>query len=546
MAAPVGRRRAGAALLLVLVAVLIAYRDTAASMVSIWSRSETFAHAFLVPPIALWLIWRQRHTLATMEPRACAWMLLPIAGLALCWLLGELASVNSLTQFAMTGMLVLAVPAVIGLRMTNVILFPLGFLFFAVPIGEFLLPQLMDWTADFTVLALRGSGIPVFREGNRIAIPSGSWMVVEACSGVRYLIASLMVGTLFAYLQYRSARRRWAFVGIAILVPIVANWVRAYLIVMMGHLSGNRLAAGVDHLIYGWLFFGVVIGLMFVLGMWWHEPAQAVDAGTIDEAIDTSPRPRGSVRADGTWAVALAASMLVLLPQLVLHGITRPPMPKGDAQLDSLGTLSDGWRSDADPFTAWKPSYQLPSAERSSFFSAEGREVGMYIGYYRDQSRERKLVSSDNQLVRPQDPQWIIAAPPEREVVHVGQDTLTVRSAVLVPVERTTLHEKRLRAWQLYWVADRLTSSEASAKLLAAMDRLTGRDDAAVIVVYTRDDDPESARAVLATFLRANLGAVLAQLRATRDGTQAARARSEAPVTPTSAARTASLVSLGR
>jgi len=278
MAAPVGRRRAGAALLLVLVAVLIAYRDTAASMVSIWSRSETFAHAFLVPPIALWLIWRQRHTLATMEPRACAWMLLPIAGLALCWLLGELASVNSLTQFAMTGMLVLAVPAVIGLRMTNVILFPLGFLFFAVPIGEFLLPQLMDWTADFTVLALRGSGIPVFREGNRIAIPSGSWMIVEACSGVRYLIASLMVGTLFAYLQYRSARRRWAFVGIAILVPIVANWVRAYLIVMMGHLSGNRLAAGVDHLIYGWLFFGVVIGLMFVLGMWWHEPAQAVDA----------------------------------------------------------------------------------------------------------------------------------------------------------------------------------------------------------------------------------------------------------------------------
>jgi len=39
-------------------------------------------------------------------------------------------------------------------------------------------------------------------------------------------------------------------------VPIIANWLRAYMIVMIGHLSGNKLAVGVDHLIYGWLFFG--------------------------------------------------------------------------------------------------------------------------------------------------------------------------------------------------------------------------------------------------------------------------------------------------
>jgi exosortase len=176
-------------------------------MVSIWSRSDTFAHAFLVPPIALWLIWRQRERLATLDARPCMWMLLLMAGVALAWLLGDLASVNALTQFAMTGLLVLTVPAVLGLRVARAILFPLVFLFLAVPFGEFLLPQLMDWTADFTVLALRGSGIPVFREGNRIVIPSGAWLVVEACSGVRYLLASLMVGTLFAYLTYRSSRR---------------------------------------------------------------------------------------------------------------------------------------------------------------------------------------------------------------------------------------------------------------------------------------------------------------------------------------------------
>ena len=82
--------------------------------------------------------------------------------------------------------------------------FPLGFLFFAVPIGDFMLPQLMEWTADFTVLALRLSGVPVYREGLQFIIPSGAWSVVEACSGIRYMIASVTVGCLFAYLSYRA------------------------------------------------------------------------------------------------------------------------------------------------------------------------------------------------------------------------------------------------------------------------------------------------------------------------------------------------------
>ena len=127
-------------------------------------------------------------------------------------------------------------------------------------------------TADFTVAALRASGIPVYREGLQFVIPSGSWSVVEACSGIRYLMASFMVGSLFAYLNYRSWRRRLAFVAVSLVVPIVANWLRAYMIVMLGHLSGNTLAVGVDHLIYGWVFFGIVIMAMFMVGARWSEP----------------------------------------------------------------------------------------------------------------------------------------------------------------------------------------------------------------------------------------------------------------------------------
>lgn len=62
---PLQMRRMAPGLLL-MAAVLLLFRDTAVAMVTIWNRSETFAHAFLVPPIVLWLVWRRRETLATL------------------------------------------------------------------------------------------------------------------------------------------------------------------------------------------------------------------------------------------------------------------------------------------------------------------------------------------------------------------------------------------------------------------------------------------------------------------------------------------------
>jgi hypothetical protein len=132
-------RQALVALSLVLAVVLVAYRDTARP----WCRSgrgPIRSPTLSGPPIALWLIWRRREELADVEPRpvpgcCCRWQSLPRL------VARRLASVNALTQFAMTGLLVLAVPAVLGWRVARVILFPLVFLFLAVPFGEFLLPQ---------------------------------------------------------------------------------------------------------------------------------------------------------------------------------------------------------------------------------------------------------------------------------------------------------------------------------------------------------------------------------------------------------------------
>lgn len=258
----------------VCLAVLAIYLPTFASMVAIWMVSDTFAHGFLIAPISLWLVWRDRARLAQIPVAPCYPALVLVLGAAALWLIAHLVSVQVVQQIAVVSVLIAALWTLLGTAMVRALMFPLGFLFLAVPMGIGLEPPMMDLTAEYTVWLVRLSGVPVYRENLFFMLPSGNWSVVEACSGVRYLIASFTLGLLYAYLSYRSPWRRGLFVLAAIIVPIVANVLRAYGIVMIGHLSDMQLATGVDHLIYGWVFFGVVMLLLFWIGGFWQESDQ--------------------------------------------------------------------------------------------------------------------------------------------------------------------------------------------------------------------------------------------------------------------------------
>jgi exosortase A len=494
-------------LVLLCIWVLFWYYGTAEAMVAIWWRSETFNHAFLVPFISLWLIWRQRQSLAEINPQPDLRTLLLVALTGFAWLLGDLAALNVITQFALVTMLVLIVPTLFGWRLTRAMAFPLGFLFFAVPFGEFVMPLMMNLTADFTVLALKATGIPVYREGLHFIIPSGSWSVIEACSGVRYLIASLVVGTLFAYLNYRSLKRRLIFISFSFVVPLVANWLRAYMIVMIGHLSGNRLAVGVDHIIYGWLFFGLVIMIMFMIGMRWAE--------------DTDVRaPQMGIRTTGDEATKPTR---ILVAMLLFAVITQLPALwgthiNGTPEVAETGVITPvqvtGWQIASGPMTAWKPAFDNPYAESQVEYLRGNQRVGVHLEFYRHQNFDRKLVSSENVLVRSKDPDWIKVAEGSR-TVQLDTKALNIPWTEL----RGTEGHHRLIAWKWYWVFDRLTTSDAEAKVYIALSKLLGRgDDSAAIIVYMPGDQPEAAMKTLQDFIQPGWPAIQGELRSVRVG----------------------------
>ena len=515
--------------LAVLGLLILAFKDTGWAMVSVWMRSETFAHAFLVPPLSLWLAWRRRAELAHMPLKPMPWLLFVIAALCVMWLVADVASVNAATQFVLVSLLVLTVPAVAGWAVAQVLMFPLLFLFFAVPMGEFLLPSMMSMTADFTVAALRFSGVPVYREGLQFVIPSGSWSVVEACSGVRYLLASFMVGTLFAYLNYHSTKRRLLFVLASIVVPIVANWLRAYMIVMLGHLSGNEIAVGADHLVYGWVFFGIVIGIMFMIGARWSEAppvsgASAAHAGPVAAArqglaavVDDTPSRR-------VWAVAAGIAALVVGTQIVHAALSRPAV--GGTPVLQLPQQLGAWQQSAQLPSDWAPAYVNPSATQHVSYTLGSRTVSLWLGFYRDQGPRRELISSINSLISPASQTWTQAAT-GTQVVPTASGGLPVATAMLRDtVDPNVPARMRLTVRHLYWVGGQFTASRAKAKALMAWQRLRGAgDDSAAVVLYSVLNPGDASDAVLNDFLATQLGALATTLQAAAAGAKASTAQ---------------------
>ncbi|WP_425257361.1 exosortase A [Rubrivivax sp. RP6-9] len=492
--------------------VLVVFHETTQAMVSIWHRSDTYAHAFLVPPISAWLIWRRRALLVGLPARPQPWMLLPLSLLCLLWLIGELAAANSVTQFALVAILVTCVPLALGLQVTRVLMFPLAFLFFAVPLGESLVPLMMEWTADFTVAAVRLSGVPVYREGLQFVVPTGRWSVVEACSGVRYLIASFMVGTLYAYLNYSSWRRRVAFISLALVVPLLANWLRAYFIVMLGHLSNNELAAGVDHILYGWVFFGIVIGLMFFIGARWSQPPQELPTHV--------PGPEATLpRLWTSGAIVLAVAVVAMtgtqqVARQLNLGVVAAKAPMLELPTEWVG----GWVLETPPIADWVPAFSNPRVAVQRTYRRGNDVVGVWIGYYRNQTYDNKLVNSSNVLAQSTiGSAWAQANRGQRRVADSG-NAFDVRVAdVHTALAGGSLGTQRMRAWQVYWVGGQFIAGDARARLQFALNRLVGRgDDGAVVVFYTAGEPPEAADARLDGFVNAGVQALADRLAATQ------------------------------
>jgi EpsI family protein len=379
--------------------------------------------------------------------------------------------------------------------------FPLGFLLLAVPMGEALIPHMMDFTANFTVKALQLTGIPVYQEGTFFTIPSGDWSVVEGCSGLRYLIASFTLGVLYAYLTYRSITRRIVFSLAAIVVPVIANGMRAYMIVMIADLSDMKLALGVDHLIYGWVWFGVVMLAMFWVGGYWRQDQDEV--AVVQRSAAVAQAGVGKLLLTALLVLAVVLTGPAYAAWLAARSAAPTPV-----QIASPAA-ANGWMAETAPFTDWQPHYVGPDGQHAAYYSKNGQRVMLYLAYYRTQRQGSELITSQNYMIMQKHPRW-------SNIGETGVNPALGTTPDYVIQTRLRAPDQKLLVWRWDQLDGRDMTNDYLSKLLLARERVLGhRDDGvAIVVAAPYSDDVDAAKPVLRAFIhdmRASIAASLGE-----------------------------------
>jgi exosortase A len=411
-----------------------------------------------------------------------------VGALAFVWYVGHLLDVNLVQHFALIAMFPALVLACWGWRAVWVLAFPLGYLVvFAVPWGDGLVGPLQDITARFAVHALELTGTPVLLNGREIITPSATWMVEDACSGVKFFAACTALGCLYAYLMYRRWWKRVIFVALAAVVPVIANGFRVYFTVLIGETWGMKYATGTDHMVFGWQFFGTVLVLLLLVGWFFRDPMP-------DRYFSAVAGKAGAGARSMIWPAAIV--LLVAAPVAAAMLVSAVPQERLSPDAPAI----EGWNGPQPAEGDWKPSFQGAAGEmQAAYRSASGAAaVELFHAVYTGRPRRgHSLITYGNDVYD------------EQRVRVLSHTNLRVE---LAGGRSTTASELRLAGpsgpqlvWYWYCVDSRCTRSTVWTKLLQAWDVLRGRAPRSSVWALSTmvpHDDLNRARGHMRSFAR--------------------------------------------
>lgn len=426
-----------------------------------------------------------------MPPKTNYWALLPIVGILFIGIVGFAGNIRLFTHFSAFAVLPLLVWFLLGTRIALCLWFPLIFVVFAIPVGEELIPYLQEIAADLSVGILRLTTVPVLRNGLYIEIPNGRFVVAEECSGISFLVASVVFGSLYAYISYVKVWRQLLFFALTIVVPIGANALRIVGIILVGHYTDMEHATGADHLIYGWFFFAVVLILLFFIGEMIRTKADKIGVSH-DESTKMHD---GWLHIAYKKPVAIAAIALISMFVWQLFILLGKQSNAGEIDTSTLAEFSSINEVGAN----WQTQYINPSDSYIGYLSRQGLQADINISWYGIMAANSELVSLANKLF--DDERWTRVSG-YRDQVDGAVDNYPVN--ILEITDPNGM--KRL---VIYWyeLPNTRSTSRAKIKLHQTFDVLTGGPGAGALVAismpfksFNKSEVEDQLRAMVATY----------------------------------------------
>lgn len=484
------RLSAGVAVLALVALGSFGLSSLLATLHSSWSSfTGAYPHGYLVLGMSVWLgikAWRSDSP-RVLEPYWLA--AIPLAACVLVLGVLEVLLVNTSRLVMLPPMLFFVVALVFGKASARTLLWPIAFLYFALPQWWLINGTLQGLTTFAVTQMIEALDLPAYVEGNFIHVPEGVFEVAAGCAGLNYVVVAVALSAFYGLLYLRRWQNMLKLALIAAGIAILCNWLRVFVLVVVGiETQMQHYLIRVDHIYFGWVMFLVFMipVQLFAMRLEKREAGETPIAGESEDA-----RPMGRPAMSGSIAAAAIVAGIILLaprafePSAATLADTFVPLPQA--------TTSHPQR--VNPDFGWAPKFINASEERVAYRGADST-IEVYRAVYSQQTFERRLIRAENtffgELWRPTDARSLSLALEGAHLDIREYQGFSGQSEQLV--------------WSWYWVAGRSTSSQLGAKVRQLQGVLENRRDAVAVAIAT-DCLPncEVARTRLDAFARANL-----------------------------------------
>jgi len=475
-------------------------------MVTSWYRNEAYGYAYLIPLITAFLIWQRKDRLMSL-PFEGAWsaLLIVVAGM-MVYFAGRFSTITTLMQYAFLITLIGTVAALMGWKALRVILVPLLFLAFMIPLPQFfynnLSSKLQLLSSQLGVDFMRLFNVSVYLQGNVIDLGVFKLQVVDACSGLRYLFPLMSLAFIAAYMFKGHFWKRLIIFLSSIPITVLMNSFRVGMIGILVNYWGIGQAEGFRHYFEGWVIFmvciAILVGEMWALSKFGRDRrASLADAFGID-----MPEPvRGGSRRK--WRVTLPFWGSLVLVGLASGlaatlGVQQQRVPERKTFADFPLVIGQ-WHAVPDQLQQYYLKVlKLTDYILADYSNSEGEAVNFYVAYYASQTAGDSAHSPRSCIPGGG---WVINSLTQRSLSVDG-------GRAHVRVNRTVITKGDTRDVVYYWFQEqgRNVTNEYMVKWWIFWDALTRhRTDGALVRLVTSlrpGEDPAQGDARLTAFLR--------------------------------------------
>ena len=380
----------------VAIAALAATFHTSLAFMAMQWNSEEYSHGYLIPVIALFLLWRERKRLVE-APWKGAWVGVGLVAVGLTlMLLGELSAIYVIVQYAFLITLAGLSVALVGVAGMRYLWVPLLYLVFMIPLPAFLYnnlsAQLQLISSQLGVAVIRAFGLSVYLEGNVIDLGVYKLQVVEACSGLRYLFPLMSFGFLCAYLfRGRWWQRVLVFLS-SIPLTVLMNSFRIGVIGVLVNRWGIEQAEGFLHAFEGWIIFMACVALLFLEIILLMKLTG--DKRTLSEAFNVDPgdpvEDMGALAGKSiTQPLAIGVGLVILAAIGSQYLQVRPSESPARAQFLNMPLTIGEWSGRTKPVEQdYLTELNMHDWFNADYFQGDGgAPIDLWVAYYDNQRK---------------------------------------------------------------------------------------------------------------------------------------------------------------